>query len=62
MSQKFDLQFSVQEGQRFSPKIWYVPLALIPTAYTHLIIKLVILQTKFAYIMQISYHLAIVHL
>ena len=36
-------------------------LALIHTAYTHLIFKFVIQQTKFAYIMQISYDLAIVY-
>ena len=53
------------------PKIKIIPdkilrlqliLALSPTAYTLLIVKFVIQQTKFDYIMQISYHLAIVYL
>ena len=47
-----------------SDKILHLQLisALIRTAYTHFIVKFVIQQTKFAYIMQISYHLAIVYL
>ena len=52
MSQKNDLQFSVPEGQEFdmsliieiSDKILHLQLilSLIPTAYTHLIVKFVI--------------------
>ena len=47
-----------------SDKILHLQLILapIPTACTHLIVEFVIQQTKFAYIMQISYHLAIFYL
>ena len=45
---------------KISDKILHLQLilALIPTAYTHSIVKFVIHQTKFAYIM----HLAIVYI
>ena len=57
---KFDMSFVIE----ISDEILHLQLisALIPTAYTHLIFKFVIQQTKFAYIMLISYDFAIVYL
>ena len=59
-----DRDFPLKLSVSLSDKILHLQLilALISTAYTHLIVKFVIQQTKFAYIMQSSYHLAIVYL
>ena len=47
----FPLKFDMSLLNEISNKILHLQLilALIPTAYTHLIIKFVIQQTKFAY-------------
>ena len=60
----FSLKFDMSLIIELSDKILHLQLilALILTAYTHLIVKIVIQQTKFAYVMQNSYHLAIVYL
>ena len=56
----FPLKFDMSLIE-ISDKILHLQLilALIPTPYSHFIIKFVIKQVPFACIMQISYHLAI---
>ena len=61
MSQRdrdFPLKFDMSLILEISDKILHLQLlsALIPTPYTNFIVKFVIQQTQFAYIMQISYH------
>ena len=67
MSQRdrdFPLKFGMSLILEISDKILHLQLlsALIPIPYSNLIVKFVIQETKFAYILQISYHFAIVYL
>ena len=59
---KFDVSFTLEISDKILRLQQLLLLALIPKPYTHLIVKFVIQQTKFAYIMQISYLLVTVFL